>query len=49
MFVGALPSEQGISMVLKVGDIGNALMAVPNLIGLLVLAGVVARLTKDAG
>ncbi len=49
MFVGSLPSEEGISVVLKVGDIGNALMAVPNLIGLLVLAGIVSRMTKEAG
>ena len=48
MFVGSLPTEEGISLVLKIGDIGNALMAIPNLFGLLILAGLVSRLTKQA-
>ena len=48
MFVGSLPSEEGIEVVLKIGDIGNALMAFPNLIALLLLAREVGRITRAA-
>ncbi|MEM7367181.1 MAG: sodium:alanine symporter family protein [Bacteroidota bacterium] len=47
LFVGSLPTAEGISELAKVGDIGNALMAVPNLIALLLLAREVGRITKD--
>ena len=43
-FIGALVS---IQLVFYVGDIANALMAIPNLIALTVLSGVVAKTTKD--
>jgi len=43
-FIGALIS---IQLVFYIGDIANALMAIPNLIALFVLSGVVARTTKE--
>lgn len=43
-FIGAIVS---IEIVFFVGDIANALMALPNLIGLLLLSGVVAKITRD--
>ncbi|RMH95466.1 MAG: hypothetical protein D6681_13155, partial [Calditrichaeota bacterium] len=42
------PSQAGIHVVVKIGDIGNALMAIPNLVALLFLAGAVGRITKEA-
>ncbi|HHJ53707.1 MAG TPA: sodium:alanine symporter family protein [Caldithrix abyssi] len=36
-----------LNIVWNVGNIGNAMMAIPNLIGLLFLAGVVARITRE--
>jgi AGCS family alanine or glycine:cation symporter len=47
MFLGSLPTADGIRVVVKIGDIGNAFMAVPNLIGLLFLAKEVGRITKE--
>ncbi len=47
MFLGSLPSQQGIQVVLKIGDIGNAMMAFPNLVALLFLAGSVGRITHE--
>lgn len=47
LFVGSLPTEEGISAVVAVGDIGNALMAVPNLIALVLLAKEVGRITRE--
>ncbi len=44
-FIGALVS---IEIVFFIGDIANAFMAFPNLIGLLLLSGIVARITKEA-
>ncbi len=44
-FIGALVS---IEVVFFVGDIANAFMAFPNLIGLMLLSGLVARITKEA-
>ena len=44
-FIGALVS---IEVVFFVGDIANAFMALPNLIGLMLLSGLVARITKEA-
>ena len=43
-FLGALIS---IQLVFYVGDIANAFMALPNLIALFVLSGVVARTTRE--
>ena len=43
-FVGALVS---LELVFYVGDIANALMAIPNLIALTLLSGVVALTTKE--
>jgi AGCS family alanine or glycine:cation symporter len=43
-FIGALIS---LEIVFYVGDIANALMAIPNLIALTLLSGVVAVTTKD--
>jgi AGCS family alanine or glycine:cation symporter len=43
-FIGALIS---IQLVFYLGDVANAFMALPNLIALFVLSGVVARTTKD--
>ncbi len=47
LFVGSLPTAEGISAVVAVGDIGNALMAVPNLIALIFLAREVGKITKE--
>jgi AGCS family alanine or glycine:cation symporter len=47
LFVGSLPTAEGISAVVAVGDIGNALMAVPNLIALILLAREVGKITKN--
>ncbi|MFQ5864816.1 MAG: alanine/glycine:cation symporter family protein [bacterium] len=47
MFLGSLPSQEGIRVVVKIGDIGNALMAFPNLIALLLLAKEVGRITRE--
>jgi len=44
-FIGALVS---IEIVFFVGDIANAFMALPNLVGLLLLSGMIARITKQA-
>jgi AGCS family alanine or glycine:cation symporter len=46
LFVGSLPTAEGISAVVAVGDIGNALMAVPNLIALLFLSREVGKITN---
>ena len=46
MFLGSLPTDQrDITAIVAIGDIGNGMMAIPNLIGLLLLTGVVARET----
>jgi len=47
MFLGSLPTAEGIRVVVKIGDIGNAFMAFPNLIALLFLAKEVGRVTKE--
>lgn len=48
LFVGAIFTGQYAPIVTNVGDIFNAAMAFPNLIGLLFLSGVVAKITKDS-
>jgi AGCS family alanine or glycine:cation symporter len=47
MFLGSLPSQAGIQTVVKIGDLGNALMAFPNLVALLLLAREVGRITRS--
>jgi alanine or glycine:cation symporter, AGCS family len=44
-FIGALVS---IEIVFFIGDIANAFMALPNLVGLMLLSGLVARITREA-
>ncbi len=48
LFLGANLQGRYLDIVWNVGDIANAFMAIPNLIGLLFLAGVVARITSKA-
>ncbi len=48
LFLGANLQGQYLDIVWNVGDTANALMAFPNLIGLLFLAGVVARITRES-
>jgi len=43
-FIGAVVS---IEVVFFVGDIANAFMALPNLVGLTLLSGIVARMTRE--
>jgi AGCS family alanine or glycine:cation symporter len=47
LFVGALMTGRYLNIVWYVGDTFNAIMALPNLVGLLFLAGIVARTTKQ--
>lgn len=53
LFVGAIltpiagTSLNYLNIVWNLGNIGNALMAFPNLIGLIFLAGMVAKVTKE--
>lgn len=53
LFIGAIltpiagESFNYLNIVWNVGNIGNALMALPNLIGLIFLTGVVARITHE--
>ncbi len=49
MFLGSLPDGENfdITAVVAIGDIGNAVMAIPNLVGLLLLAKIVALETRD--
>jgi AGCS family alanine or glycine:cation symporter len=47
VFMGAVFQGNYLRIVWNFGDIGNALMAIPNLIGLILLGGVVSQVTKD--
>jgi AGCS family alanine or glycine:cation symporter len=47
VFFGAVLQGQHLRIVWNLGDIGNALMAIPNLIGLILLGGVVKAVTDD--
>jgi len=47
VFCGAVLQGRHLQIVWNLGDIGNALMAVPNLVGLLLLGGVVRQVTRD--
>jgi len=46
-FIGAILQKENLIIVWNVGDMANALMSVPNLIGLILLSGVVGKVTKD--
>ncbi len=48
LFLGANLQGRYLDIVWNVGDMSNALMAFPNLIGLILLAGLVAKITKQA-
>ncbi len=48
LFLGANLQGRYLDIVWNVGDIANAFMAIPNLIGLLFLTGLVARITSEA-
>lgn len=47
VFAGAVFQGKYLQIVWNFGDIGNALMAIPNLIGLILLGGVVKVVTDD--
>ncbi|MBI2619597.1 MAG: sodium:alanine symporter family protein [Ignavibacteriales bacterium] len=47
VFMGAVLQGEHLRIVWNFGDIGNALMAIPNLIGLILLGGVVRQVTND--
>lgn len=47
VFFGAVLQGRHLQIVWNLGDIGNALMAIPNLIGLIFLGGVIRHVTKD--
>jgi alanine or glycine:cation symporter, AGCS family len=48
LFVGALLTGRYAPIITNVGDIFNAFMALPNLLGLLILSGTVAKVTREA-
>lgn len=47
VFFGAVLQGRHLQIVWNLGDIGNALMAIPNLIGLILLGAVVRSITND--
>lgn len=47
VFFGAVLQGDHLKIVWNLGDIGNAVMAIPNLIGLILLGGVVKMVTDD--
>ena len=46
-FVGALLQGENMQVVWDFGDLSNGFMAFPNLVGLLVLSGLVFKLTRE--
>jgi AGCS family alanine or glycine:cation symporter len=48
LFFGALMTGKYLDIVWNVGDTFNAIMAIPNLIGLLFLARIVSRITRES-
>ncbi|MCP4570672.1 MAG: alanine:cation symporter family protein, partial [FCB group bacterium] len=46
-FIGAILQGEYLQIVWDMGDLSNGLMAVPNLIGLICLSGVVYRITEE--
>jgi AGCS family alanine or glycine:cation symporter len=47
VFFGAVLQGRYLQIVWNLADIGNALMAVPNLVGLILLGGIIRTVTKD--
>ena len=47
LFIGALLTGKYMDIVWNIGDSFNAIMAIPNLVGLLFLAGIVSKVTKQ--
>jgi len=47
LFIGAIITGTHINIVWYIGDTFNAIMALPNLIALIALSGVVAKITND--
>ena len=48
LFLGALMTGKYLDIVWNIGDTFNAIMALPNLIGLLFLVRIVSRITREA-
>jgi len=48
LFLGALMTGKYLDIVWNIGDTFNAIMAIPNLIGLLFLVRIVSRITREA-
>lgn len=48
LFLGALMTGKYLDIVWNIGDTFNAIMAIPNLIGLLFLAKIVSRITRES-
>ncbi|MFC1564562.1 alanine/glycine:cation symporter family protein [candidate division KSB1 bacterium] len=46
-FVGSILQKENLTIVWNLGDLSNGLMAVPNLIGLVFLSGMVFKITKE--
>jgi AGCS family alanine or glycine:cation symporter len=47
LFIGSILQGVHLNIVWLIGDIGNAFMAFPNLVSLLLLAGLMGRITRD--
>lgn len=47
LFAGSILQGVHLNIVWLIGDIGNAFMAFPNLVSLLILAGVLGKITKE--
>ena len=48
LFLGAILQGRYLQIVWNIGDISNAFMAFPNLVGLIFLSGMIARMTAKA-
>lgn len=48
LFIGAILHGKYLDIVWNIGDMANALMAIPNLVGLLFLTRLVGRITREA-
>jgi len=46
-FIGSILQEESLPVVWNIGIVSNGLMAIPNLIGLIGLSGVIASMTKE--
>lgn len=47
VFVGAFGGAENLELIWSISDTTNGLMAIPNLIGIIGLSGIVVKLTKD--